>query len=247
MSYILDALRKSEQQRQRGEAPRLLAVQAMSEADTRPASLKYGLIAAILISAGFAIGVVRPWQHAQPSSVIDPIVAEPLNSKGPTLEAPVSAFPPAVKSEREPSMRRPGGNVKRNADLAAVERQGSAKEKSPIHAQVAPPGRAQTTVAALNKATVPTQEMSANADHTDVPSGQTVLTLTSLPLSIQQEIPAMSIQGHAFASVPKDRIVVINDRLVQEGDYVAPGLRLEQITPDDLVFSYKNYQFRHGL
>ncbi len=249
MSYILDALRKSEQQRQRGGAPRLLAVQTMPEADARPVSLKYGLIAAALIGAGFAIGIVRPWQHAQPSSATDPFVAEPLNSKGPTLEAPASAFPSVMKSGREPSMRRPGENVKRNADPAVpvAKRQGSAEEKLAIHAQIAPPDRTAMVVAAPNKATVPTQEMSTNVNHTDVPSEQTVLTLTSLPLSIQREIPAMSIQGHAFSSVPKDRVVLINDRLVQEGEYAAPGLRLEHITPDGLVLSYKNYQFRQGL
>ena len=42
-------------------------------------------------------------------------------------------------------------------------------------------------------------------------------------------------------------MVGINDRLVQEGQYLADGLKLEQITPDGLIFSYKSYRFRKSL
>jgi general secretion pathway protein B len=64
---------------------------------------------------------------------------------------------------------------------------------------------------------------------------------------IQQEIPVMSIPVHTYSTTPKERVVGINDRLLQEGDYLAPGLKLEQIAPDGVIFSYKNYLFRHGL
>jgi hypothetical protein len=39
MSYILDALKKSEQQRQRGAAPTLLAAPAIAAAPRRPTAL----------------------------------------------------------------------------------------------------------------------------------------------------------------------------------------------------------------
>ena len=76
---------------------------------------------------------------------------------------------------------------------------------------------------------------------------QKIIAMTELPLAIQQEIPKMTISGHAYSTVPKERIVGINDRLLQEGEYLSPGLRLEQITADGLVFSYKKYLFRHSL
>jgi hypothetical protein len=34
---------------------------------------------------------------------------------------------------------------------------------------------------------------------------------------------------------------------MREGGYLTPGLMLEQITPDGMIFSYKGYRFRHGL
>jgi len=67
-----------------------------------------------------------------------------------------------------------------------------------------------------------------------------------LPFSIQQEIPKLSILFHLYSRNPKDRLVSINDRMLHEGDSVAPGLVLEQITPDGMVLGYKGYRFLHG-
>lgn len=253
MSYILDALRKSEQQRQRGETPRLLALQTMPEADAHPAFLKYGLIAAALLGAGVAIGVLRPWQQA----VTDPVAVEPFEpAREPSLVAPLSAFPEvAVKSRQEPAMQKSG--LPANADPAVtVLRQGKPQGQagklpprttSATPTQTATPGDGATAAPTLKKAVAPIQEMSTDAGHTGAPNGQTVFTMAELPQVILREVPEMSIQGHAFASAPKDRVVAINGRLLQEGEYVAPGLKLERITTDGLVFSYRNYLFRQGL
>jgi hypothetical protein len=35
--------------------------------------------------------------------------------------------------------------------------------------------------------------------------------------------------------------------MLREGDYVVPGLKLEQITPEGMILSYKGYSFRRGV
>jgi general secretion pathway protein B len=40
-----------------------------------------------------------------------------------------------------------------------------------------------------------------------------------------------------------DNMAIINDRLMKEGDEVAPGLRVERIKDDAVIFSYKGYVF----
>ena len=52
---------------------------------------------------------------------------------------------------------------------------------------------------------------------------------------------------HAYSGSPRDRLVGINNRMLREGDYVAPGLKLEQITPEGMIFGYKGYSFRRGV
>lgn len=57
----------------------------------------------------------------------------------------------------------------------------------------------------------------------------------------------MTISVHAYSARSADRMVGINNRMLREGDSVAPGLRLEQITPEGMVFAYKGYSFRRGV
>ncbi len=68
--------------------------------------------------------------------------------------------------------------------------------------------------------------------------------MAQLPASIQQEIPKISISGLVYSDDSQGRLVGINDQLLREGEYPAPGLKLEQITPDGVIFSYKKYRFR---
>ena len=82
---------------------------------------------------------------------------------------------------------------------------------------------------------------------TGAPAVSPVMAMNDLPVAIQQELPPMSISVHAYAAKPAERLVGINNRLLREGDEVAPGLRLEQITPGGMVLGYKGYSFRRGV
>jgi general secretion pathway protein B len=65
---------------------------------------------------------------------------------------------------------------------------------------------------------------------------------TELPPALLREMPALSVDGliHGEGS----SMVIVNNRLVREGDEVAPGVKLERIIGDNLVFNYKGYRFR---
>ena len=71
-----------------------------------------------------------------------------------------------------------------------------------------------------------------------------MIWLAELPLELQQELPPMTISVHAYSGRPADRLVGINNRMLREGDFVVPGLKLEQITPEGMVFGYKGFIFR---
>ena len=85
------------------------------------------------------------------------------------------------------------------------------------------------------------------ASSASVAPEQRALPMTELPLTIQQEIPAMTIQLHAYSGNPSERLVSINSRMLREGGSLTPDLRLEQITPDGMIFNYKGYRFRRGV
>lgn len=74
-----------------------------------------------------------------------------------------------------------------------------------------------------------------------------VMTLNELPPSIQREIPNIAISFHAYSSNPRERRVMINGDMVVQGEPLAAGLSLEQITPDGVILGYKEYRFHQGV
>jgi len=63
-----------------------------------------------------------------------------------------------------------------------------------------------------------------------------------LPPAPPRELPALSVAGF-IRNEGADSMVIVNDRLVREGEEVAPGVKLERILNDSLVFNYKGYRF----
>lgn len=237
MSYILDALRKSDQQRQRGAVPTLLTAQAAPVAPKQPAFLLYGLIAAVLVSAGIAIGWLRPWQPEHTAPAAKPIAAKPPEpDPRQTAMAPLPTMPEmARKLERQQPVQK-STSAAQPAPARAAKRDTLARAKSDA------PGTPPKTGAAT---LMPKQ--SAGTGPADAAQDQRVMTMAELPLAIQQEIPAMSVSVHAYSDQPRNRLVRINERMLREGGDVAPGLRLEQITPDGMILSYKGYRFSRGV
>jgi general secretion pathway protein B len=216
VSYILDALRKSDQQRRRGTAPTLLAGQATAVAPKQPAFLAYGLLAAVLVGAGMLIGWLRPWQPEQAA----PVRAEQVAAKPLALppRQPASA-PPVVAPQPTP--------------------------QRPVRAKPKTDGTPRAAQAAVTRETAaPEQPVGTAADAARV---RTVISMAELPLSVQQELPAMTISVHAYSGNPANRLVGINNRMLREGEYLVPDLKLEQITPDGMIFGYKEYSFRRGV
>lgn len=240
MSYILDALRKSDQQRQRGAAPTLIAGQAEAVAPKQPAVLTYGVLAVALVGAGMMIGWLRPWQAEQAApGRTELVAAKPLESSPPQAAPAPSAMAP--RSEAQLQNATPPVQAARAPALAPAKPHPAARAKAET---ATTPRKAESGVAGKAAAPAPEQRAGAAAD---AGRAQTVISMTELPLSLQQELPAMTISVHAYSGNPRDRLVGINNRMLREGDEAAPGLKLEQITPDGMIFGYKGYSFRRGV
>jgi general secretion pathway protein B len=198
MSYILDALKKSDQQRNLGTPPTLQVAQLTVPAPKRPSILSYGLLAAVLLGAGVAIGLLRPWQAEQLPAGIEP-VAQPSPAAIPQ-QAALSTMPAAPDIS---------GNTANEIAAAPIPQ----KPANPV----------------------------TNAQQ------QEVTPFDELPIPIQREIPEMTVQLHGYSNKPGERLVYINSTKLREGESLMPGLKLEQITPDGMIFSYKGYRFKHGI
>ena len=232
MSYILDALRKSDEQRRRGATPTLQTPQP-PPAPAQPKTFWMVALAVLLVGGGVLIGAFGPWQGSPPAKVAALPAAKP----------PVPAAPaPVVETPKQAPV----------APQAAVVQQ-----PQPTVARSAAPAvraeRAPKTTVAATKSSAPAPRKPDVQDKANeaarkpaAPAQPPAVPMSDLPIAVQQEMPRLAISAHAYSSVPRERLVGIEDRVLREGDEAAPGLVLEQITPDGMIMTYKGYRFRRG-
>lgn len=228
MSFILDALRKSDQQRQRGMSPPPMIAPVPPASPRQPAIFWYALIAVALIGAGALLGAMSR-RHAESESAVHDTPAPASASNvaaasdgGPAVSAAPPLPPPSMPAEK---------SKKENALLS-------------------PPVAAQTSgaapVPALAAISAPAA-VSVEAGQGTAAGAAIAATAADLPSSLQQEVPQPAILIHSYSATPASRFVFIGDRKWREGESPAPGLRLEQITADGAIFNYKGYRFRRGI
>lgn len=76
------------------------------------------------------------------------------------------------------------------------------------------------------------------------PSPTRVYRRSELPDAIRSSLPPLTVSGYAYAVQAEERMAVINDRVLQEGDEAAPGVMVGNIDSDGLVLVFRGYRFR---
>jgi general secretion pathway protein B len=110
-----------------------------------------------------------------------------------------------------------------------------------------PTASSEPTTHVTGSAPTPTLREPAGLAPTQSGPENRVLALSDLPPTVRQEIPDIVISFLAYSSNPKDRRIMINNAMMRQGDFLGPGIGLEQITPDGVIISYKGYRFRREL
>ncbi len=74
-----------------------------------------------------------------------------------------------------------------------------------------------------------------------------VRELHELPQSVQRSLPDISIAALFYSKNPVSRLASINGKLVREGQTIAKGVKVEEITSQEVIFSYESYRFKKGV
>lgn len=210
MSFILDALRKSEQMRLSQSGAPLLSASGPEPVHRPPPRLLIVLAALLLLTAGVALGLLYPVTHPEPAQSPPPLPTSAIITPPPAQTAP-SAPSPA--------------------------------HSSPAIAVATASARHAASHSATRTATAQT----AAAPIVPIAPAAPLPRLDELPAPLQAQLPKLSIAAHAYSKTPAKRFVFINDRMLHEGDTLMPELRLEQITPDGMIFNYQGQRFERGL
>lgn len=232
MSYILEALKKAQAERQLGNAPTLHApiLRAGSPAEQGGAKKNTWLMVAAMgaMAAAIAVLAVLLWRPApSPASATAASSAEPPASvlaAGPAAPAVVKTEPPVSAPEAAPEPLA--------APVAALP-----PPVATITANTTTPPARVASAPVPDPAAAPAPVMTAT-------SVEPVLNMRELPEPIQRSIPQVVVGGYIYSKNAADRLLLVDKVLRREGEEVAPGLLLEKLNPKEAVFNFKGYRYR---
>ncbi|MGF6274752.1 general secretion pathway protein B [Massilia sp. UYP11] len=237
MSYILEALKKAQAERQLGNAPTIHAPPPMYAAPDRAQGgnrrhLVIGLGLGVLVAAAALLWVRHGGE--QPVRLAAAPVAVP---------APVSAPAPASAPDPAPApTAAPAPAPRAAAPVAAKPAQTRGVAEAPASSTRAAPARKASEPAPEPASTpAPTPAPVAAA----VPAGDDNLrTLQQLPEAVRREIPQLSFGGYIYSPTPGESLLLVDKMLRREGEEVAPGLVLERLMPKAAVMNYRGTRYR---
>jgi general secretion pathway protein B len=218
VSFILDALRKSEHERQRSTVPGLSQVPVATPQPQLPrwAIVVMGALAGVVLVLGAAWwqSLRAPAEAAgSPARTVERSLELPPSAAAVPAQAPVSsrsAAPDPFAPSAAPSLAAAAGAAPTEGD------------SSPAAAAPAP-------------ASSPTR--------LDMPTDGVTLPSPAALAAEGIAVPPLRLELHAFSSRPHERFVFINGRKYVEGDRLAEGPQLVSIAPTGAVLAQAGRQF----
>jgi general secretion pathway protein B len=249
MSFILEALRRAEAQRQRGGVPGLHAQPAAAAlADLalahqirarRPWRLVFALAAVLLLLAAAARWWLGPAGLAPTLSAAQPLSVAPAAR----VSSPAPAAEPALASSLRVSVT--------SASVASATAANASRQTSPVAASAGLPLIAAPLPLKASAPAPALAPISLSASASALPSAPPSAlsspsrwpTLAELPETLRRELPVLALGGSVYAEQASQRMVIINGQVLREGDRLAPELLLQQIRLKSVLLDYRGQRF----
>jgi len=262
MSYILDALKKSEKERKRGSVPDIMTVQDIQMPGAKKRPLWILLILVVLLLNAAVLIWVSPWKLKKPQTFLDSTSDKQINAKsqktyshelsktennkvstnqeGKTKKAQVTDT--KISSDKKNVLQQ----AKKVSAGNDVRKEIKEKNKAMPETKIT---REASSITPRNKEEASDVASGAKPDddHLPLPLPNKIYYMSELPQSLQQKLPAFAISTFLYSEDPDSRSVRINGQMMREGQYLSAGLKLEEIIQNGMIFSYQNYRFQVGL
>jgi general secretion pathway protein B len=236
MSFILDALKKSESDRQRQSGPALFEVKVTPP---KPRFPYWALALAALLVINIVVGA---WVYLR----------RPPAEQLPTAQSAATSAPSASSGATPPQVAEPPAS--HAAPLAAL----AVPPASTPAAAAAPPAAvhpepvlsdSESRDAPLNPddyepAVAPgKQEQAERSAHVRSGTESGLVSYADAASNPDLHLPALRIDLHVYATNAQERFVLINMHRLHEGDALPAGGRVESITPEGAIVSFRGSKF----
>ena len=265
MSFILDALKKSEIERQRQNVPGLMDT---GPAPRRPRFPVWAMALAVLLAVNLAVLVIVLARGGWPSLSARP--AAETHAAAPAASGAVSATAGAAPSVAAagPASAAPTTPLASTSSASSqaplpqsVPARPSAAAAAPAAADSNPPAHHFSPMDAAPPVYAP--EIPADSgppagaspaqrgrehdplltSREDKADQEVLPTISELDLTGANALPDLHLDVHVYATKPAERFVYINMRKYQEGNTLAEGPVLERIRRDGVVLDYRGVRF----
>jgi general secretion pathway protein B len=268
MSFILDALKKSESDRQRNTGP------ALFEVKIAPPKARFPIWAIALIVLLVVNSIIVGWlllrrgSHADESAAATTAAAVAPNAgtaaavpapappapapvaqltTNPPASAPVTSAPPPVQTTA--AVGAAGIPVSPQTTAGGMQQPAPAQGQGFSNMDVNEP-----TLAGNNRSAggadspddlAPATEASSSPFKGHVKRGTEsgYVLYQDAALVPGSNLPQLRLDLHVYAAKPQDRFALINMRRMHEGDATAEGVRVVNITPEGVVMSHNGQTF----
>lgn len=235
MSFILDALKKSETERQRADSP---ALYEMKMAPPRRGVAAWLIVLGALLAINIVVLLVVLLRGGHgsaattdttvpappPAAPVAPTVtatpapapAPPIQSAMTVTAPPVTADNSAATGPASDSTEPPVGRVihQSDDDTPAVEPPRAASGNAPGGV---------TRAAGAGAGDVPSYDQAASTSGANLPS--------------------LKLDLHSYSSNPAERFIFLNMLKLREGEANPAGVRVESITPEGAILSWQGSRF----
>ncbi len=228
MSYILEALKKSQQERNLGQVPTLERLPVLESAE--PRKIPYWGLAAVIL-AGLAVFIAlyaafREPPPRKPALQVSPFQVHPAAPEKTTADLnPVSPAPVPVPEAPPPVAEEP-----------LEETTWEEAFPPPVESKLQVPEDLRAEIEAFKRSLSPKPK--APKPPKEIPPEE-----LRLPEAVQVRLPAFLMTVHLYDAEPAKRFVLINGRKLREGQRTRTGIRVQQILPNGAVLSYEGHQF----
>ncbi|HEV7632788.1 MAG TPA: general secretion pathway protein GspB [Steroidobacteraceae bacterium] len=213
MSFILDALKKSESERKRQGGPALLEMRVSPPRRGLP---MWAVLIAIALLANLGILAYLLLRQPETTAVAVPVTA-------PAVATAPGATPPALAPAAPPAAATPPASTL--PDPATVT-------------SALPPANA----ADYEPAVPPRPAVNGVPSNATIAGDMGLPTMQDLNAS-GAGIPGLRLSLHAYDPNPANRYVLLNSARMREGETTAEGVRLERITEFGVVMSWRGRRF----